>query len=134
MPHAKLHRLTFLLAGTYNLAWGLATAIAPGWFFHFAGMHPPRYPEIFACLGMVVGLYGLLYYQVAWRLAEDWGIVAVGLLGKIVGPIGMAQLLWSGEWPMRAVWMCVFNDLVWWVPFGWFLWDAWRTDRSREIR
>lgn len=36
IPHANLHRLTLLLAGTYNLAWGLFTALAPGWFFQFA--------------------------------------------------------------------------------------------------
>ena len=39
----------------------------PGGLFRFAGMPPQRYPEIFACLAMVVGLYGILYLEIARR-------------------------------------------------------------------
>ncbi len=56
-PRAGLHRTTFVAAGAYNIGWGLLTALYPAWFFQLAGMPPPLYPEIFACLGMVVGLY-----------------------------------------------------------------------------
>lgn len=60
MKRRRLHRVTFAAAGVYNLAWGAVSATSPGWLFAFAGMEPPRYPEVFACLGMVIGLYETL--------------------------------------------------------------------------
>jgi hypothetical protein len=80
----------------------------------------PRYPSIWACLGMVVGVYGLLYWHAAWRLERAWPIIAVGLLGKVLGPIGM-WLSFADDWPRRLGMICVYNDLIWWLPFGLFL-------------
>lgn len=75
---------------------------------------------------MVVGLYGLLYAYAAVRLDRAKLIIAIGLAGKILGPIGMFMAVRSGEWPLRAVTLIVFNDLVWWLPFALFLLDGTR--------
>jgi hypothetical protein len=61
----RRHRITFLLAGAYNLLWGSYEALDPQWFFRLTGLPLLNHPQIFACLGMVVGLYGLLYLEVA---------------------------------------------------------------------
>lgn len=119
------HRRLFIAAGAYNIAWGLYSAIDPQWLFRFARMAPPRYPEIFACLAMVVGLYGFVYFEVARVPERGFVLAAVGLAGKILGPIGMAMLLMRGAWPLRAVVLCVTNDLIWWIPFALYLRDAW---------
>ena len=71
-------------------------------------------------LGMVVGVYGLLYWHAAWKLEAAWPIIAVGLLGKVLGPIGMVTSF-SDDWPRRLGMICVYNDLIWWLPFGLFL-------------
>jgi hypothetical protein len=121
----RFHRGVFVAAGLYNIGWGLYAAWDPQWLFRFAGMPPLNYPEIFICLGMVIGLYGLLYLEVARVPERGWLLAAVGLLGKVLGPIGMAQLLWSGRWPLAAGILCVTNDFIWWVPFAIYLVDAW---------
>ncbi len=116
----RLFRIAFALAGCYNLAFGLWAAVWPLAFFRLFDIPPPRYPGIWACLGMVVGVYGLLYWHAAWKLENAWPIIAVGLLGKVLGPIGMA-MSFSDDWPRRLGMICVFNDLIWWLPFGLFL-------------
>jgi hypothetical protein len=116
----RLFRIAFVLAGFYNLAFGLWAAIWPLAFFRLFDIPLPRYPGIWACLGMVVGVYGLLYWRAAWKLENAWPIIAVGLLGKVLGPIGMA-LSFGDDWPRRLGMICVFNDLIWWLPFGLFL-------------
>ncbi len=116
----RLFRITFAVAGFYNLAFGLWAAVWPFAFFHLFEIPPPRYPGIWACLGMVVGVYGLLYWCAAWKLDAAWPIIAVGLLGKVLGPIGMA-MSFSDDWPRRLGMLCVYNDLIWWLPFGLFL-------------
>ena len=123
--HRRRHRITFCLAGAYNILWGLYAAWDPQWLFRFAGMPLQNYPQIFACLGMVVGLYGILYFEVARAPERGWLLAAVGLAGKILGPLGLAVLILSGQWPFATIVLCLTNDLIWWIPFTLYLVDAW---------
>lgn len=129
----RLHRLTFVLAGLYNMLWGLYAALDPQWLFRFAGMPLQNHPQIFACLGMVVGLYGILYLEVARVPERGWLLAAVGMLGKLLGPAGLAVLILSDQWPLATVVLCLTNDLIWWVPFALYLVDAWPFF-ARDIR
>jgi hypothetical protein len=125
MARRRFHRVVFLLAGIYNLAWGVYAVLDPQWLFRLAGLPLQNYPQIFACLGMVVGLYGIVYLEVARAPERGWLLVAVGLLGKVLGPLGLAQLIWSGQWPWATVVLCLTNDCIWWIPFALYLYDAW---------
>jgi hypothetical protein len=128
----RFHQAVFVAAGLYNIAWGILAVFDPQWLFRFAGMPLQNYPQIFACLGMVVGLYGVLYLEVARVLERGWLIAAVGLTGKVLGPIGLIRLIGSGVWPPATAILCVTNDLIWWIPFGLYLYDAWPAFR-REL-
>jgi hypothetical protein len=120
----KWHRGVFLAAGIYNLGWGFFSIVDPQWMFRFARMPLQNYPEIFACLGMVIGLYGILYLEVARVPERGWLLAAVGLLGKVLGPIGWVTLVWTGQWPITTLVLCLTNDVIWWLPFGLYLHDA----------
>lgn len=133
IPRRRLHRAIFLAAGLYNIGWGLYAAIDPQWLFRYARMPLQNHPQIFACLGMVIGLYGVLYLEVARAPERGWLPAAVGLTGKVLGPLGLLPLIASGAWPMATAVLCVTNDLVWWIPFGLYLYDAWPAFRSGGI-
>jgi hypothetical protein len=130
MVRRRLHRAVFAGAGLYNVLWGLYAALDPQWLFRFAGMPLSNYPQIFACLGMVVGLYGILYFEVARVPEHGWLLAAVGFAGKILGPIGLLALIWRGVWPPATLALCITNDFIWWAPFGVYLHDAWPYFRS----
>lgn len=72
------HRLVFLTAALYNMSWGVYSAFDPQWFFSFSGLPPTNHPEIFVCLGMLIGLYGILYLDVfraperGWLIGSCW--------------------------------------------------------------
>jgi hypothetical protein len=124
MARRRLHRAVFTAAGVYNIAWGVWSAIDPQWLFRFTGMPPSNTPAVFACLGMVIGLYGVLYLDLARRPESHWLVAAVGLAGKVLGPAGMLWLIYTGAWPSSAFVLCVTNDLIWWVPFALYLHDV----------
>lgn len=128
----SFYRAVFVAAGLYNILWGLYTVIGPQWLFRFARMPQDNYPQVFACLGMVLGLYGILYLEVARVPERGWVIAAVGLTGKVLSPIGLARLIWSGTWPARTWILCLTNDLIWWIPFGFYLYDAWPVSRKKS--
>ena len=125
IAHRRQHRIVFCLAGMYNILWGLYAALDPQWLFRFAGLPDQNYPQIFACLGMVVGLYGIIYLEVARVPERGWLLAAIGLLGKILGPLGLAVLILTGQWPLATIILCLTNDLIWWVPFTRYMIDAW---------
>jgi small multidrug resistance pump len=126
---ARLYRLIFAAAAAYNLAFGLWAALWPRDLFSRCAMVPPTYPSIWACLGMVIGLYGLGYGYAAWRLDRAAPFIAIGLLGKLLGPVGWLLAVGHGEWPVRTVTLILFDDVIWWLPFGLFLLEGPRVAR-----
>jgi hypothetical protein len=136
MKRKKLHRIIFTLAGIYNILWGIFVSIDPNRLFRFAGMQEPNYPEIFACLGMVVGLYGVVYLEIARRPERGFLFALVGFAGKILGPIGAVYYVWIGKWTAAALIMNVTNDFVWLIPFAVYLCDSFayfRQDFSEKL-
>lgn len=114
------------LAALYNLLWGSLAIFFPLGFFRFFEMEPPRYPEFWQCIGMIVGVYGLGYWWAAKDPLKHWPITAVGLLGKIFGPIGFAQALITGKLPLLFGVNIIFNDLIWWPSFSYIMYRAYQ--------
>jgi len=121
----RFHRAIFTAAGLYNIMWGTWSAIDPQWLFRISGLPLLNHPAIFTCLAMVIGLYGVLYLEVAREPERGWPLAAVGLAGKMLGPIGLSVLIVGGDWPPATMVLCLTNDLIWWLPFGLYLIDAW---------
>jgi hypothetical protein len=128
----RIFRIVFVLAGCYNLAFGLWAGFYPLHFFEIFDLPPPLYPAIWSCLGMVVGVYGLLYWYAAWKLDNARPIITVGLLGKVLGPVGMALNI-SQQWPARLGMLCVYNDVIWWRRFRCFCFAAHRSPAVWQI-
>jgi small multidrug resistance pump len=123
-------RSVLIAAGAYNLVWGGLAILAPEFSFRIVGMQPPRYPELWQCIGMIVGVYGVGYLAAATDPLRHWPITLVGLLGKVFGPIGFAGALISGRFPLAFGWNILTNDLIWWLPFAGILWAAWKQSRT----
>jgi len=124
-----LYRKVFFLAGIYNMAWGLLTVFYPQWFFDFVSLPHINHPAFVACLGMAIGLYGILYVHVSTSLADGFLIILVGFTGKILGPLGVLYLVLTGTWPISSVVLIITNDLLWLPFFALYLLD-YRPQRS----
>jgi len=111
-------------AGVYNLVWGAVIIAFPHLLFDLCGLERMRYPQIWQCVGMIVGVYGIGYFIAAKDPYRHWPIVLVGLLGKILGPIGFVKALADGTFPPAFGLTILTNDLVWWIPFAMILWAA----------
>jgi hypothetical protein len=118
-------------AATYNIIWGALVVLFPNWLFEWAGLPRNNYPEIWQCVGMIVGVYGVGYYVAARDYVRHWPIVLVGFMGKIAGPLGFAEALYRGRFNLSFASTIVFNDLIWWIPFFLMLREAWKAHRFR---
>lgn len=119
-------RFTLYAAGIYNLTWGAFVVLFPPAIFQWAGMPAPNYPEIWQAVGMLAGVYGVGYLLAAGDPARQWPMVAAGLLGKVLGPVGFLAAARAGRAPWGAGWAVLANDVIWWAPFGLILREAWR--------
>jgi small multidrug resistance pump len=105
-------------AAIYNVLWGSFVVLFPSLPFSWVGMPAPNYPEIWQCVGMIVGVYGVGYAIAATDPIRHRALVFVGLLGKILGPLGFLHAAWQGRLPWKAGWTIITNDLIWWLPFA----------------
>ena len=115
------------LAAAYNLLWGAVVVLFPRRTLELLGVGDLNYPQFWQCICMIVGVYGVSYAIAARDPVMHRGIVLVGLLGKIFGPVGFATAVTRGELPWRFGITLLGNDLVWWVPFALILRHAYRS-------
>ncbi len=117
-------KTTMRVAALYNILWGAWVVIFPLSFFRLTGMAEPVHPMIWQGMGMVIGVYGLGYWWSATNPVKHWPIIAVGFLGKILGPLGFVINYLQGLVPASFGYTLLTNDLIWWLPFGLILNEA----------
>lgn len=117
-------RVWLRAAAVYNLVWGAGVIAFPHLLFDLCGMPRSNYPEIWQCVGMIVGVYGVGYWVSAADPRRHWPVVLVGFLGKLFGPAGFAVAVARGVFPPAFGLTILTNDLIWWLPFALILWDA----------
>ena len=137
-PAPRWMFFVLVLAGVYNLAWGAWAVLFPTLSFAYSGMQDPdkplHYPQLWQCIGMMVGVYGVGYAIAASNPVRHWSIILVGLLGKIFGPIGFIHAAWRSSLPWKAGWVIVTNDLIWWLPFVAVLWACRSSIQSTTMK
>ncbi|MGZ0167595.1 MAG: SelL-related redox protein [Planctomycetales bacterium] len=79
---------------------------------------------------MIVGVFGVGYLIAARDPYRHWPLTLVGLLGKVLGPIGFVASIGTGSLPVEMGWTILANDLAWWIPFAMILWGAVRFHQS----
>jgi peroxiredoxin len=120
IPAPRWHAVVLRAAGVYNLAWGALAVLAPVPFLAALGVGAPGPIAVgfWQCIGMIVGVYGVGYWVAARDPVRPWPIVLVGLLGKVLGPIGFVSSAMRGDMPWTFGYTLLTNDLIWWVPFS----------------
>ena len=111
-------RRWMVAAAVYNGLWGLGVVV-------FAG------PVAWKCVGMLVACYAPGYWWAARRPLPE--IVAIGLLGKILGPIGFVWAAATGRLPLAFGFVILANDVVWWPAFVAYLRRYWNTEGHRPV-
>jgi small multidrug resistance pump len=118
------HKNVLKAAAVYNILWGAWVVLFPQQFFQLTNMEPINHAMIWQGMGMVIGVYGLGYYWASSDPVRHWPIIAVGMLGKIFGPLGYVMNLILGTADPSFGLTLITNDLIWWYPFAHMLWYA----------
>ena len=109
--------VTLKAAAIYNGIWGVWVILFPDQFFLWVGMEIPNQIMIWQGMGMVIGVYGLGYWWASVDPMRHWPVIAVGFLGKILGPLGFFFNYWMGTVSGKFAYTLITNDFIWWIPF-----------------
>jgi small multidrug resistance pump len=120
-------------AAAYNVAWGTTTIFAPDLLFRLLGMPVPAPPPLCQVVGMFVLVYAPGYWWAARYPSRHPHLVLIGLLGKVLGPLGFAWTLAVGQLPLAFGLTILTNDLLWWPAFALYLRDAARIRGWTEL-
>ncbi|WP_202020466.1 hypothetical protein [Mucilaginibacter mali] len=117
----KWAKLIMLLAAIYNLFWGAVISLYPQLLL-FGNPPTDFLLIILRCVGMLVGVYGIAYWFASRDPERYWPLILVGFIGKFLGPFGSAYYIYVGQLQPSFIWMNVWNDLIWLLPFAWVMW------------
>jgi small multidrug resistance pump len=118
------YRPWFYAAALYNLIWGSVTVLFPQVFFQLIGLPPPDGLIFWQLVGMFVLVYAPGYWWAARYPTRHRHLIVIGLLGKVLGPLGFVWAAVGGQLPLAFSWTILANDLIWWPAFGLYLRDA----------
>lgn len=118
------YRPWFYAAAIYNLIWGSVAILFPNFYFELINIPPPAYQALWQVVGMFVLVYAPAYWWAARRPWYHRHLIVIGLLGKILGPIGLVWSVYQGQLPIAFGWTIITNDLIWWPAFGLYVRDV----------
>jgi small multidrug resistance pump len=117
----RAYRPWLWLAAAYNLFWGSISVLWPSFWFKVVGLPPPVESAPWQGIGMMVMLFAPGYFWAARAPERHGHLVLMGMVGKLLGPVGFLWAATSGTLPLRYGWMILANDLFWWPAFLGFL-------------
>ena len=112
-------RICLLAASLQCLVWGPFIIFAPvAAAFAYGFSRPPEDGFLWQGMGLVILLYGLGYSVAAVDPYRHYAVVLVGLLAKILGPVGMTWAVAQGQVSARVLLLIPIHDIIWWWPFA----------------
>jgi hypothetical protein len=111
------YRPWFYAAALYNFAWGVSVIVWPSWLFDILDMEPPNYLPLWQVVGMFVLVYAPAYWWAARFPARHPQLIIIGMLGKLLGPIGFAWAVIFDGFPAEFGVTILANDLIWYPAF-----------------
>lgn len=115
------YRPWFYAAAAYNLLWGAIVLLWPRRTMRLLRLPEAAPTPLWQVIGMFVLVYAPGYWWVARRPERHRQLVVIGLLGKVLGPLGFLWSLRRGTLPRAFGWTLLTNDLLWWPAFCGYL-------------
>ena len=120
----RRHARWLRAAAVYNAGWGVANVLWPRRSLRLLGVSEPGPVFAWQTVGMMVAAYAPAYWWASKNPSARGPVVAVGLIGKTLGPTGFAWAVRTRRLPLRFGLTIASNDLVWWPAFAAIVHDA----------
>lgn len=124
--NSDIFKITLVLAGIYGVFWGFTVIFFPKFWFNFANLPLPNYPELFQTIGLYEFSLGIAYILAAKNPIRNWQIVLVGFIIKLFMTIGFFYFYLLKNEPVVIFRMIFMNDIIWLIPFALIIYNAYK--------
>ena len=112
-------RICLWAAALQCLVWGPFIILAPQQSaIAYGYATAPRDLFLWQGMGLIILLYGVGYAVAGTDPLRHWLTVALGLLAKTLGPIGMTWAVLQGQTSPGVLRLIPIHDVIWWLPFA----------------
>lgn len=112
-------RGVLLLAGGYNLSWGVFIYNFPEAFHRWLSAGAVAYGgKLVIYQGVGVFIFGIMYILAAMYPLRFWYFILLGLLSKLLGAVGVYFLIINKNVTKQFIFHVLVNDLAWVVPLA----------------
>jgi peroxiredoxin len=106
-----------ILAGVYNIVWGLIAILLPNYFFQQVHISI-AYPVLIArSIGVLAILFGIAYLIASQKPFKHWLIVFMGFNIKLIASATFLYYWDLGLIPSQMFMMVLASHMVWLLPF-----------------
>lgn len=115
------YRPWFYAAALYNVLWGSFTILFPQLFLQLIHVRAFDVLPLWQCIGMFVLVYAPAYWWAGRYPSSYRHLILIGLLGKVLGPVGFVWAYLHGQLPLAFGLTNLTNDVIWWPAFVLYL-------------
>ena len=117
MPLTTWMKYLLWFVGGYNVLAGLGMLIFYHEGFRFLDLPKPELMLPLQIVGVMVLLFGVGYWLVAWNPIENRNVLLLGFLSKFLGSLLGVGYIVAGKMPLLFLPILFFADIVYLVPF-----------------
>ncbi len=103
--------------GAYNILAGIGMIVFYHEGFRFLDVPKPELMLPLQIVGVLVGLFGVGYWLVAWNPLENRNILTLGFFSKFLGSILGVSYVVAGKLPLMFLVVLFFADIMYLPPF-----------------
>lgn len=111
-------RGVLLLAGVYNLAWGVFIYNFPDAFYSWLTEQNAAASRLIVYQGAGTFIFGIIYVITALYPVRFWYLILLGFVSKLSGAIGAYFLIIETNITSHFIFHVLVNDLAWLFPLG----------------
>lgn len=111
-------RAVLLLAGTYNLIWGLFILYFPDQFYSWLLETRAEGAKLVDYQGVGVLIFGFLYLLSSLYPVRFWYLIFIGLLSKTFGAVGVYFFIMNQSLTDHFIFHLLINDFAWLIPLA----------------
>ncbi|WP_017733967.1 hypothetical protein [Nafulsella turpanensis] len=115
-----------LVAGIYNLAWGLFIYVFPKAFFRWLTASQEAADQLVVYQGIGVLMFGILYILTALWPVRFWYLALTGLLSKVFGGMAVYFFIVDKTVTKQFIFHLLVNDLAWVTPLAFITYRAFK--------
>lgn len=122
-------RGVLLMAGVYNLAWGVFIYNFPDAFYSWLTEQKAVAGELVIYQGAGTFIFGIIYLIAALYPVRFWYLILLGFISKLSGAIGVYFLIIDTNVTRHFIFHVLVNDLVWLIPMAIITYRAYKLQK-----